>query len=255
MLWTTESVGILIDEYQKYPCLYIIKHPLYHNRNSRTEGLKNISEIVNSVRPGTTIEEIKTKWSSLRSTYIAEKRKYENSLKSGSGTDYVYKPSLWYFDRMSFLNEHVAARPSTSSFSMENMSPSSSITSGDIIICDEEGVELDCNEEAILSDDVSIVSDHNYQKSNACVQPSRPSKRQKMSSNLENSVLENASTALKAISQQINSGDKSNETQKTDITLFGELVAARLQNIKNKKNQLRVQFEIDQIIYKYLLDD
>ncbi|KAK4887401.1 hypothetical protein RN001_003672 [Aquatica leii] len=127
MLWTTESVNILIDEYQKYQCLYITKHPLYHNRSARTDALKNISTVIDLIRPGTTIDEIKSKWSSLRSTYICEKRKYETSFKSGSGTSSVYKPSLWYFNRMMFLNEHVASRPSTSSFSEEN-SPSPTIS-------------------------------------------------------------------------------------------------------------------------------
>nr|XP_023024980.1 uncharacterized protein LOC111513051 [Leptinotarsa decemlineata] len=114
MVWSSAHISTLIEEYQKYPCLYAVKHPLHRNRNARANALTKICEVLCELRPETTIEEIKTKFSSLRTTFLSEKRKMEKAIKSGAGVDCVYVPSLWYFEKISYLTEHVTPRPSKS---------------------------------------------------------------------------------------------------------------------------------------------
>lgn len=104
MVWSSEHVSTLIEEYQKYPCLYAIKHPLYHNRNARVNALTKICEVLCEVRPKTTVEEIKVKFSSLRTTFLSEKRKMEKAIKSGAGVDCVSIKIQEYRDMLIYLH-------------------------------------------------------------------------------------------------------------------------------------------------------
>lgn len=89
MSWTKEQIELLITEYEKYPCLWEIKNPQYHNRAKRTAAISNILVEIKSVRPNTTENEIVKKWTGLRNTYISEHKKVLDSTKSGQGTDEV----------------------------------------------------------------------------------------------------------------------------------------------------------------------
>ena len=55
----------------------------------RQTALTSILDIIRAVRPQTTVAEIQKKWNGLRSTYIAEKKKVDDSTRSGSGVEDV----------------------------------------------------------------------------------------------------------------------------------------------------------------------
>jgi hypothetical protein len=51
---------------------------------------------------------------SFRSVFRKELLKVMKSARSGAGADDLYKPSLWYFNLLSFLNDHENPRESIS---------------------------------------------------------------------------------------------------------------------------------------------
>lgn len=62
------------------------------------------------------------KINSLRSSRRKEKKKVKDSLKSGSSSDDIYHPSLWYYELLAFVDDQEAARIPMSNFpeSMES---------------------------------------------------------------------------------------------------------------------------------------
>ena len=61
------------------------------------------------------------KINSLRTVYRKEQQKVNKSNRSGAGADEIYKPTLWYYDLLHFLNE--TPRPSKNNLD-ENEEPS-----------------------------------------------------------------------------------------------------------------------------------
>ena len=60
------------------------------------------------------IESLKSKINTLRTQYRREVNAFEQSKKSGAGTNDIYKPKLWCFDNLSFINEGEMQRESRS---------------------------------------------------------------------------------------------------------------------------------------------
>lgn len=57
------------------------------------------------VDPSANKETVTKKINSLRTVYKKELAKVKRSAASGSGEEDIYKPSLWYFNIMDFLND------------------------------------------------------------------------------------------------------------------------------------------------------
>lgn len=89
--WNSQTTIKFIQEFSCYECLWNTKSPTYKNKQRRETSFQKIVEAMNI--PGFGIPEVKNKMRNLRSTYYQEKRKIENSKKSGSGSDDVYVPT------------------------------------------------------------------------------------------------------------------------------------------------------------------
>ncbi|KAF5275500.1 hypothetical protein FQR65_LT16633 [Abscondita terminalis] len=120
MSWSWNEVNRLIEEFQKYPCLYATKSANYKNKHARITALNNIKQALETFKPEISITDIKGKFHALKCTFLTEHRKHEASLSSGAGGDTVYTPTLWYFDKISFILEHQTPRQSTDSYSLIN---------------------------------------------------------------------------------------------------------------------------------------
>ncbi|KAB0804472.1 hypothetical protein PPYR_01442 [Photinus pyralis] len=88
-----EDCEVLIDEYQK-------------------TALEAIRDVLKQIRPTVTIADVKAKFNGLRTNFLNEYKKYEATLVSGTGDDNVYRPTIWYFDRLHFLLDNAAVRES-----------------------------------------------------------------------------------------------------------------------------------------------
>ncbi|KNC28880.1 hypothetical protein FF38_02888 [Lucilia cuprina] len=93
----------LIHHYKQYDCLWNFNSPDYKNKSSKQEAW---SEIANYFQKD--VNEVKRKVKYLRTAYVAEKKKVEASRKSGSNTP--YKPSLFYYKDLNFLEDVVVWR-------------------------------------------------------------------------------------------------------------------------------------------------
>ncbi|KAJ3661735.1 hypothetical protein Zmor_006122 [Zophobas morio] len=81
MSWSRQQCETLIEEYQKYACLYAVKSPQYKNKHARQSALEKIQEQLEPLRANVTLAEIKAK--------ISEFRKWNASKHSAAGEDSV----------------------------------------------------------------------------------------------------------------------------------------------------------------------
>lgn len=152
--WTKEAICSLIEAYKEQSCLYAVNTPNYHNKHLRSEALQKVCAAVSLVRPGTTEKECSTKVHNVRNQFNIENVKVKASIKSGAGTDdvcnkvtvifiifynrnhsqcyvttiffrvtffsqffylQIYRPSLWYFNDLKYLDSYFIPRKSRNS--------------------------------------------------------------------------------------------------------------------------------------------
>lgn len=77
---------------------------------------------------------VKKKVDNIRASFRKELRKIRKSNKSGASADDPYKPTLWYFDLLSFTSDQEKPRQSKSSLDKEEN------------IFDEENTTVDTTE-------------------------------------------------------------------------------------------------------------
>ncbi|XP_058978914.1 uncharacterized protein LOC131802593 [Musca domestica] len=87
------------------PALWQTKSDIYKNKNARNKSWEVLLNKYKNVDEHASIETVKKKVNSLRASYRRELHKIKRSEKSGAGTDDVYKPSIWYFDQLNFLQD------------------------------------------------------------------------------------------------------------------------------------------------------
>lgn len=109
--WNRESVLRLIELYEERDVLYFIKNKNYLNRDLRAKAYEEIYNELKNNNINVSKEAIKLKIHTLRNQYLRELRLIENSKKSGAGVDEIYKPKLWCFQQLKFLNRHCITRP------------------------------------------------------------------------------------------------------------------------------------------------
>ncbi|RLU15214.1 hypothetical protein DMN91_012208, partial [Ooceraea biroi] len=99
-------VGMCILDISK-TCLYEFHH--------KYMALQKVCAAVSLVRSGTTENECLTKFHNLRNQFNIENAKVKASIKSGAGTDDIYKPNLWHFNYLQYLDSYFTPRKSRNS--------------------------------------------------------------------------------------------------------------------------------------------
>lgn len=102
--WTHEFFAEFIELYQSFPCLWQVKSKDYSNRDKKNQAYIALVNKYKEVNPEATKELVTRKINSFRTVHRKESAKIKASMRSGAGTEEIYKPSLWYFDLLSFLN-------------------------------------------------------------------------------------------------------------------------------------------------------
>ncbi|PIO11426.1 hypothetical protein AB205_0001090 [Aquarana catesbeiana] len=118
----TDFMAIFIDMFRELPCLWQINHPHYRNQTKRKAALDQLLEIVKQVIPTADITYLKILIVGLRSTYVRERKKVQDSQRSGAADD-IYVPRMWYYDRLHFLAGQTEPRSSLSSLPSTLPSP------------------------------------------------------------------------------------------------------------------------------------
>ncbi|PIO39251.1 hypothetical protein AB205_0057550 [Aquarana catesbeiana] len=107
-------MGQFIDRYRDMRNLWEVKNPLYRNKPARKASLEILLQFVKTQVSDADIEFVEKKIGSLRSKYRKKLKKVQASMKSGAAAEDVYVPSLWYYNRMWFLEDQIKARESFS---------------------------------------------------------------------------------------------------------------------------------------------
>ncbi|PIO09737.1 hypothetical protein AB205_0012010 [Aquarana catesbeiana] len=122
ILQDNDFMAIFIDMFRELPCLWKINHPHYRNQTKRKAALDQLLEIVKQVIPTADITYLKILIGGLRSTYVRERQKVQDSQRSGAADD-TYVPRMWYYDRLHFLEGQNEPRSSLSSLPSTLPSP------------------------------------------------------------------------------------------------------------------------------------
>ncbi|PIO40935.1 hypothetical protein AB205_0147850 [Aquarana catesbeiana] len=109
-----EFMGQFIDKYRNMRNLWEVKNPLCRNKPARKASLEKLVQFVKTQVSNADIEFVEKKIGSLRSAYRKELNKVQASMRSGAAAEDVYLPSLWYYNRMRFLEDQMEARESLS---------------------------------------------------------------------------------------------------------------------------------------------
>lgn len=94
-----------LEIYKGLPALWRIKSDEYSNRVMKASAYEHLIEKLKEIFPQANREMVTKKINTLRTAYRKELKKLKESQKSGAGADEVYEPTLWYFDKLSFLED------------------------------------------------------------------------------------------------------------------------------------------------------
>lgn len=94
-----------IDVFRTQPAVWETSNDLYRNKVEKEKSWKLLLEKYKEVEADATVETVKRKVNSLRSSYRRELAKIKKSERSGASTDDIYVPALWYFDQLEFLRD------------------------------------------------------------------------------------------------------------------------------------------------------
>nr|XP_049704725.1 uncharacterized protein LOC126056271 [Helicoverpa armigera] len=111
--YTHELLTEFIEAFRNNPCLWKIRSNEYKDKHLKLQGYLNLLEIIRKVERDATIENVKKKINSLRAGFRKEHKKVQDSKKTGSGTDQVYVPKLWYYSQLEFLKDQGQGEKST----------------------------------------------------------------------------------------------------------------------------------------------
>ncbi|KAL4702735.1 hypothetical protein ACJJTC_001480 [Scirpophaga incertulas] len=117
-IMTSRKRNAILEEfiliYKSEPCIWRVKDKAYHDRNKRAAAYEKLLTKLRELETNATKEDVVKKINALRSNVRREKRKIDESTKSGASADEIYKPSLWYYDMFEFLGDQDTPRPSQS---------------------------------------------------------------------------------------------------------------------------------------------
>ena len=111
---------LLLELYHGFPILWNVLSSDYKKRNIQIIFLRKFQEGLSTTIPSITVEDINEKLHKLRTQYQKERNKIKSSSRNGLEMEYVYKPMLWFYEKMSFLDEN-EIKPSVSTLNEENI--------------------------------------------------------------------------------------------------------------------------------------
>lgn len=108
-----------IELYETYPCLWNVKIKEYLNKHLKDDAMEALIEKCKSIFPDANKEFVNKKIKSLRASFRRELRKVLKSKGTGTSSDDVYEPSLWYYELLLFTADCEIVRDGTSSMVTE----------------------------------------------------------------------------------------------------------------------------------------
>lgn len=110
IFWTS-----FISLYRENPCLWKIKSKEYSNKPMKNAAYQKLVEKCKEINADADLKYVRKKIDSLRAGFRREMKEKQKSKKTGTGTDDMYEPILWYFEELLFLKDQEESRRGTSS--------------------------------------------------------------------------------------------------------------------------------------------
>ncbi|XP_046686535.1 uncharacterized protein LOC124372212 [Homalodisca vitripennis] len=101
--WSKDNLLQFIEEFRKHECVWKVKSKDYHNREKKEAAHRSLLLVVKGFDSTATKSDVLKKINNIRSAFRKEQRKVTASQRSGSGTDDIYVPKLWYYRELLFL--------------------------------------------------------------------------------------------------------------------------------------------------------
>lgn len=113
--WSEGTMIKFIDLYHNHDCLWNHRLDSYKNKNARDNALCVIAREMGIDGPIITATDVRNKIKTIRTMYKKELTIVLRSKKSGTGTDDVYKPKLFWFKKVDEFLRGVSAQRNSSS--------------------------------------------------------------------------------------------------------------------------------------------
>ncbi|XP_049316691.1 uncharacterized protein LOC125775342 [Bactrocera dorsalis] len=105
--------------YRSFQELWQVKSECYKNKNKKNAAYEVLLTKLREIDSNASLDNLKSKINSLRSSYRRELKKKKRSEKSGAGVEDIHIPTLWYFDDLSFLEDQEVQLSGHSSIEIE----------------------------------------------------------------------------------------------------------------------------------------
>lgn len=107
---SVEFVTQFIEIYRQNPALWKIKGKCYADRRLKEIGYTELLKLYKTINVKANLDTVKKKINNLRCSFRKEFKKKRNTKKSGTSTEEVYTPSLWYFNLLLFTSDQEQPR-------------------------------------------------------------------------------------------------------------------------------------------------
>ncbi|XP_063797670.1 uncharacterized protein LOC134963554 [Pseudophryne corroboree] len=105
-----DFITVLLEMYHGLECLWKIKAKGYSDKVQRNAAMEELVEYSKPFVSGADNEWVKKKIQNLRTVFLKEQKKIEQSKGSGAGSSQIYKTSLWYYPTQEFVLDQKATR-------------------------------------------------------------------------------------------------------------------------------------------------
>ncbi|XP_059471182.1 uncharacterized protein LOC132194112 [Neocloeon triangulifer] len=121
--WEKYHQEVLIEKVRVRKCLWDIRHPDYRNVNKKQAFYEEVADEMESIRPGTSVDEVKKRWGNLRC-------QFSENIRASKGKDGgPDKPrKLWCKSQLSFLGDVTIPRSQKQKKGVE--APKNDVVSG-----------------------------------------------------------------------------------------------------------------------------
>ncbi|KAK9882776.1 hypothetical protein WA026_023198 [Henosepilachna vigintioctopunctata] len=92
---------------------------VFKGRNKKKNALLKLLEIYQRIEPNANVDSLKKRVENIKTCYLRELKKVEQSVRSGRWADDEYVPNLWYFELLEFLRDQEIQIPGVSTVYLE----------------------------------------------------------------------------------------------------------------------------------------
>ncbi|KAF5294518.1 hypothetical protein FQA39_LY13372 [Lamprigera yunnana] len=218
-----DEVGLLIDEYKKYPCLYATKSKEYRNKHARGRALQNIEAELRVIKPDVTANYIKIKFHGIKTNFLAEHRKHAKLIHSSVGDVDLNLYTNAVLEAVDTICDTINDKSSCA----VKRKPVTDLNDSLYSLQEDESFTYEMENvntlQFVESNEVST------ENSNGEGVPLKTvPKRRKMD---RTNVLEDAGKAIKIVGEALQQRTQNKKILRDQVDIFGDFVSSQLRNI------------------------